>query len=111
MNEFEEAAKVIIDMNNEAHELERRYGSKSRLVIKMKKQVEILSNFHDSCLRVMKKQHHELKLMRANYVASQMIRAKREGKSYQQMAKERGSDPTQWKILDEVDELIRKLNG
>lgn len=111
MNEFDEAAKVIIDMNNEAQELEQRYWPKHRLVKKTQNRVKVLSDFHDFCLRVIKQQHHELKLMRANYVASQMIRAKRQGTTYEKMAKDRGEDPKKWKILDEVDELIRELNG
>ena len=96
-------------MNNELQNLEDRYGKKSKLVKRLSERVVTLSDFHDYCLRLINHQHNELKLFRANYTASQMIKAKRQGKSYQQMALEAGSDGEKWKILDEVDALIMEV--
>ena len=109
---FEKAQKTIIDMSNELPGMEDRYGKESPLVKKLTERVIVLSGFHDYCLRIIQQQHHELKLFRANYTASQMIRAKRQGKSYHQMAIEGGpNDPEKWKVLDEVDELIKEVRG
>lgn len=108
---FEKAQKTIIEMSNDLPGLQDRYGKESALVKKLTERVMVLSDFHDYCLGIIQQQHSDLKFFRANYTASQMIKANRQGKKWEDMAKEAGWDAEKWKVIDRVDELIKEVRG
>lgn len=108
---FGKAGKVIVEMQNENLELEKKFGTNARFVQNRMRQTNILAEFFDMVVEKMNDDQKALFIQTANYNAMKILFEQEAGTSYAEMAEDLSFDKKDWKLLDELDSKIEKWDN